>query len=551
MSRRRSGFVAGWLAGLLVGLLVTGAGFAAEPRDCGGVLLRELAPMVGLDFVHVRGASGEKHLPETMGAGVAWLDYDGDGWLDLYLVQSGPFPAEGDGSLRGRLYRNLDGRRLVDVGERAGARHHGYGQGVLATDLDGDRVTDLVVSTFEGEQLLAGGVDGAFRAAADRLVVSQPGWSSSVAAADADGDGDLDLYVTRYVEYDPAAPIFCGDPESGEREYCDPSLFRGAADRFYVNDAGRFVDRTAAAGLAGATGRGLGVVFTDLDGDRRADLYVANDLTPNHLFRNAGGGRFEDVSLLSGAAVNRDGKPEAGMGIAVGEYSGDAAPDLLVTNFDVETNTFYRAVGGLAYEDVSAASGFGTPSFNHLAFGIVSTDLDGDGVEDVYVANGHIFERPARDNVSFRQPDQVLLGDGRGGFRAVRCAVLEARPTVARGLAAGDFDNDGDADLAVQENGGPARLLGNATPRRDWLGVHLVGRSPNTEGVGARLTLEGGERTQRRWVVAGSSYQSTSDRRMLFARAAGPDRALEIEWPSGRTVRFVAPPIDGYLVVPE
>jgi hypothetical protein len=250
-----------------------------------------------------------------MGAGVAWLDFDGDGWLDLYAVQSGMYPPTGE-PVQDGLFRNRGDGTFDNVSDRAGARHRGYGQGVLAADFDGDGATDLLVLAAGPVTLLHIRGDGTFEDRTARSGLgSATGWSSAAAAADADGDGDLDLYVVRYLEYDPAAELFCGDAKTGVREYCDPSLFQGEPDRYYRNRGdGTFEDATAAAGLSGANGRGLGVMFTDLDADGDPDLYVANDLTLNFLFANRGDGTFEDLSLLSGAAVNRFGKPEASMG---------------------------------------------------------------------------------------------------------------------------------------------------------------------------------------------------------------------------------------------
>lgn len=520
-------------------------------KRCGPLALRDVTEAAGVAFRHERGGRGEKHLPETMGAGVAWLDFDGDGWLDLYLVQSGPFPPDGSAAAGNRLFRNIGDGRFVDVTAKSGAGHRGYGQGAVAADVNGDGWPDLYLANYGPDALLVNQRDGTFVDRTQASSLGLDGWSSSAAFADADADGDLDLYVARYVDYDPDEPIFCGDPETGERRYCDPSLFVGSDDRYFVNDGdGKFQDATEAAGLGAADGRGLGVVFTDLDGDGHPDVYVANDETLNFLFRNLGSGRFEDLSLASGTAANRDGKPEGGMGIAVGDVDGDHDPDLAVTNFDVETNTLYRNLGATLFEDVAAASGFGMPSFNLLAFGIVLVDFDLDSDLDFYVANGHIFERPVRENVTYEQRGQILLGDGRGRFSELRCRFLDARPMVARGLAAADFDNDGDPDLAILENGGPATLLENGTGG-DWVGVALRGAPPNSEAVGSRVTLRSDRGRQARWILAGDSYQSSSDRRALFGLGDSSAEALEITWPSGRIRRLVKPPPSGYLVVPE
>jgi enediyne biosynthesis protein E4 len=526
---------------------------APAPSPCGPVRLVDVAAEAGIAFRHLRGGTGARHLPETMGAGVAWLDFDGDGWWDLYLVQSGPFPPDGSAAAANRLFRNLGDGRFEDVTERAGVGDRGYGQGVLAADLDGSGLPDLYLPSFGPDVLLRNRGDGTFEDATAAAGLGDGGWGSSAAAADLTGSGHLDLYLTRYVEYDPAEELFCGDLEAGRRDYCDPTLFAGAADRLYRNRGdGTFEDVTARAGLGGADGKGLGVVLVDLDGDLAPEIYVANDLTSNLLFRNRGDGTFEDVSLLSGTAANREGAYEAGMGIAVGDVDGDGRPELAVTNFDVETNTLYRNLGELGFEDVSAASGFGLPSFNLLGFGIVFADLDGDGHLDVYAANGHIFETPRRENVAYAQRDLLLLGDGRGGFREVRCPELERSPQVGRGLAAADYDHDGDPDLAVQNSDGPALLLRNEGAGRSWLGVHLRGRGGNTEGVGARAALATCAGVQTRWVLAGDSYQSSSDKRLLFALPPGAEPlALEVVWPSGRRQRLPAPPLGRYLRLDE
>lgn len=523
----------------------------AETFACGPTTWAEVATSSGIDFIHDRGTTAAKHLPETMGAGLAWLDFDGDGWWDLYLVQSGAFPPVRDARARNRLFRNLGGRQFADVTETTGTGDLGCGQGVVAADVDGDGGTDLFVTNF-GTNVLFINDRGRFvdRTAAADLQLE--GWSSSAALADADGDGDLDLYVSRYVEYDPNHELFCGDAESGEREYCDPSLFLGATDRFYENQGhGTFADTTAPAGFSGAGGRGLGVLFADLDDDLLPEVYVANDLNPNLLFRNLGRGRFEEISLFSGTAVNREGKPEAGMGVAIGDVDGDLDPDLVVTNFDVETNTFYRNLGELLFEDVSSISGFGLPSFNLLVFGVVLADLDGDGNLDAYTATGHIFDQPKRENVLFAQRDQLLMGDGAGGFIEVRCEALEQRPTVGRGLAGADFDNDGDVDLGTQENGGPFSLLRNEADPQEWLGVILRGAAPNVEGVGAQVTVTSGSKRLVRWVVAGDSYQSSSDRRVVFGLVDRQAASVEVRWRSGKRQRLDSPQSNRYLVISE
>jgi enediyne biosynthesis protein E4 len=555
------------------------------------------AAAAGIDFVHDAGARGEKHLPETMGSGAAWLDYDGDGWLDLYLVQSGPFPPDGSPPAANRLYRNLGPQlggalvsvvpRFEDVTARAGdAGDRGYGQGVLAADFDGDGHVDLWVGNYGPDVILWNDGHGGF----ERQLLAAVGsdergynWSSSAAAADADGDGDIDLYVARYLEYDAAHGLFCGElgetAEGERREYCDPSLFLGQPDRFYWNRGERrFEEGASAAGIVDTEGKGLGVVFTDLDGDGAPDIYVANDVTLNSTFRNRlrdtssaspslPSPLFEDATLFSGAAVNRAGKPEAGMGVIAADFDRDGDPDLAVTNFDVETNTLYENQGGLFFEDVSARSGFGPPSFNLLGFGLVAVDFDLDGALDTYVANGHIFEQPRRENTTYRQRDLLLRGDGRGAFTTTPCAVSSQPPAVARGAAAADFDLDGDVDLVVTHIGASPFLLQNtvrsrhgatdtgARPPPAFVAVELLGQPTNTQAIGAVVTLEQGRVHQRRWVQAGDSYQSSSERRQVFGLvSASPDGALpvlDVTWPSGRRQRVVVPRLDTHLRLVE
>ncbi len=539
------------IALILLGLATIVTPVAADGELCGGLWLRDVAAESGLEFDHATGAVGAKHLPETMGAGLAWFDYDLDGRLDLYVVQSGPFPPSGAAAARNRLFRNLGGGRFAEVTDAAGAGDPGYGQGVVAADVDGDGFVDLYVSNFGPDVLLRNRGDGTFVDDTSRAGLGLSGWSASAAFGDADRDGDLDLYVTRYVEYDPALDVFCGDPESGRRRYCDPTLFRGATDRYYRNlGRGRFEVATDDAGFGEADGKGLGVVFTDLDGDGFPDVYVANDLTINLLYHNRGDGTFEAQSLISGAGLNRDGKAEAGMGLAVGDVDGDGDPDLMVSNFDVETNTLYENLGRLEFRDVAAESNFGPPSFNLLGFGLILGDLDLDGDLDAYTANGHIFERPNRDTTAYAQPDLLLLGDGEGGFRPAVCGPAFDSRYVGRGLAAADYDDDGDLDIAVVNNGGPLQLLRNDGPRREWLGVSLTGRPPNTEAVGARVSVDSGSRTQVRWVQAGQSYVSSNDRRLLFGFVAGETpRKVTIDWPDGSSAAIEAPDSRRYLHV--
>lgn len=547
MTRRGACTVVGALAWLAsIGLPADGAGCE------GRLLLRGAAEDAGIVFVHDRGATGGKFNPETMGAGAAWIDYDGDGWLDLYLVQSGPFPPNGAEAAANQLFRNLGDGRFENVTRSSGAGDRNYGQGVVASDVDGDGLTDLFLANYGPDRFLANRGDGTFEDRTEASGLGADGWSSAAALGDVDRDGDLDLYLVRYLRHTPDGEIFCAHPETGVRGYCDPSVYEGKPDRFFRNlGDGRFEDATDESGFAGADGKGMGALFVDLDGDQWLDLYVANDMTWNFLFWNKGDGTFEDLSLMSGTAVSREGLPEAGMGVTVGDVDGDLDPDLAVTNYDVQTNTLYRNDGDLRFEDASAASGFGLPSFNLVGFGLVLSDFDLDGHLDAYVANGHTIEQPARESVHYRQPDFLLMGDGRGGFTLDECAV-PADETVSRGIAVADYDNDGDPDVAVQRSGGPLSLYRNEATAGEWVGIELHGAAANTKGVGARVVLTTDRGDLVRWVLAGDSYQSSSDPRVHFGVARGTEIArLVVDWPSGRRQIVTAPDTGRYYHLME
>ena len=549
-----------WWSSLMVGglLVVSTKASPAQQDACRGTALTEAADETGILFVHDRGETGNFYNPETMGSGVAWFDYDGDGWLDCYLVQSGPFPppAEGRAAATNQMFRNTGDGGFEDVTARTGAGEMGYGQGVLGADFDGDRMPDIYLANWGVDRLLMNRGDGTYE---DRTTESgievegASGWSSGAALGDADRDGDLDLYLVIYVEHDPENEPFCLHPSTGERWYCGPSPFEPKMDIFFRNQGGAvFEDETLEAGFETANGKGLGVLFVDLNDDQWPDVYVANDMTFNLLFVNKGDGTFEDLSLMSGVAVSRDGMPEAGMGVAIGDVDGDGDADLAVANFDVQTNTLYINQGDFFFEDNSAASGFGAASFNYVGFGLVMADFNRDGNMDFFNGTGHTVEISPRANVYYEQPDVLLLGDGMGNFSEPDCPLPNQRPSVSRGVAYADYDNDGDPDVGIQRSGRAFSLLRNDTRAGSWLGLRLWSDTPNSEGVGAVVSLRTSKGVQKRWVIAGSSYQSSSDIRVLF----GFDKdakihEVEILWQSGKVQQIHQPPLESYLTVRE
>ena len=520
-----------------------------EPRDPETadtpMLFRDVSKAMGIDFVHRHGGTGRKYLPETMGSGACALDYDGDGWMDLYLVQSGRLPGADSASplIGNRLYRNDGGRRFVDVTEQTGTGDTGYGMGAVAGDIDNDGDVDIYVVNFGPNVLYRNNGDGTFEDDTLRAGLGDDSWGSSAALLDADGDGDLDIYLVNYLEFSVATHVDCGQPDQGKPAYCHPDVYPMAADVFYRNDGdGTFTDATAEAGLTDTTGKGLGVVVADLDGDDRPDIYVANDSTPNFLYRNLGEGKFEETGLLDGVSHNDDGKTEAGMGVDIGDVNGDGHPDVFVTNLTQETNSLYLgSKDGFTY--ATREAGLYTPSFRFLGFGTDLADLDNDGDLDISVANGHVIDNVElfNDGFTWKEPGQVFLNDGAGRFTELPPADCGdfAVPRVGRGLVSVDFDNDGGLDLLVTHNDHPAVLYRNMLPERGrWIGFHLVGTNGSSDAVGARVTVEhaGGHHTEEKKL--GGSYQTSHDPRLHFGLgdSTGSVR-VTIRWPGGTESR--------------
>lgn len=527
--------------------LVLGAAVPA-PSPC-PVVFEDVARQAGITFVHDRGATPEHRLPETMGSGMAWLDFDNDGRMDLFVVQSGKLP-QGDS---GRLYRNEGNGVFVDVTEKAGLRTKLYGMGAAAADFDNDGWTDLYVTGFGRNVLYRNNGNGTFTDVTERSGVGGSGWSTSAAWADFDGDGLLDLVVARYVDTAPEGTFFCGDPSTKRRDYCDPQLYPPMPPLLFHNDGGgKFSDISAASGLAKATGKGLGVVVSDLDGDGKPDIYIVCDTTMNLYFHNLGKNRFDDDSLASGLGVNVNGRPQGGMGVDAGDLDGDGRLDVGVTNFEAELNTFFANIGDGVFEDRSAASGFGGPSFAYSGFGLNFFDAGNRGALDAFIANGHVLDKPKLSVATRAERPFLMVNDGKGRFREQVCGEPFRRTYVARGSAVADYDDDGFPDVAMLPSGGPLVLLHNGGNGNAWVGVRLKGSKSNREGIGALLTLVTDRGKQVREVKAGGSYLSTSDPRVLFGLGAGARvERLEIVWPSGirQTVREL--PLKKYTLVRE
>ena len=496
----------------------------------------------GLDFTHTSGASADKHLVETMGSGAVFVDYDSDGWLDVFLVDGGSFadPAVARRA-RHRLYRNRGNGTFEDATERSGIRHREYGMGACAGDADGDRRPDLYITNFGANTLYRNRGDGTFADVTATARVGDPRWSAGCAFADLDRDGDLDLWVTNYLDADPRRSPFCGSERPGGRFYCHPLKFEPLPNTLYRNDGrGVFTDVSAASGIGRLKGNGMSVVVGDYDDDGWADVFVANDSVPNFLFRNEQNLRFSETALATGVAVATDGMPRAGMGIDTGDYDADGRVDLVITNLDFQMHTLYRGLAKGLFGNATTESGIGFPTLPFVGFGVLFLDFDNDTQLDIAIANGHVLDNAPlfRTGSTYRQRKLLFRNTSLRRFTEIGRTTGTAFSVerVGRGLAAGDVDNDGDLDLIVTNNGEPAELLRNDGGNRGTALLVRLRGTRNADGIGARIRVTTGGRMQTRDVKAGSSYLSQSDLRAHFGLGAATtiDR-LDVQWPTGAT----------------
>lgn len=514
---------------------------------------RDDARSAGLDFTFQNGETAIRQIPVTMSGGLALLDYDGDGWLDVYCVQGGPFPPDPSRRAGGdRLFRNRGDGTFEDATEAAGIPRlsRGYGHGVAVGDYDNDGRPDLFITRWRGYALYRNRGDGTFeeRTTAAGLDGDRD-WPTSAAFADLDNDGDLDLYVCHYLKWDADNPRICREPQTGAYISCSPRIFPALPDHLFRNDGGRFVDITAEAGIRDGDGRGLGVVAADFDGDGWVDLFVSNDQSANYLFRNLGGCRLEEVGHVAGVAGNAEGGYQAGMGVACGDLDNDGRLDLAVTNFYGESTTLYQNLGGAYFSDRTAASGLASASRFLLGFGASFLDADNDGRLDLLTANGHLDQLPGTPH---KMPMQLLRGDGtRFQDWTSKAGPALSAARIGRALAIGDLDNDGRVDALVLDHGGPLGYLHNqAAAGGRFISLRLEGTRCNRDAVGARVEITVAGRRRFQWRIGGGSYQSASDPRLHFGLGTASDiERLEVVWPSGCRQQFTNLAVDrGYLI---
>jgi enediyne biosynthesis protein E4 len=549
----------------IVGPAILTGGSVLSPRFAVGqasprVLFDQVpASQSGIFWRHANGRSAEYYLPETTGAGCAFLDYDNDGWMDIYLVNSGvcdffsPNPR-----LRNALYHNNRDGTFTDVTEKAGVAGGGYGMGVAVGDYDGDGWPDIYLTQYGRSILYRNNRNGTFSDVTEKAGVAAPGWASSAVWFDYDNDGRLDLFVCRFVDFDKSKNKFCGNEHTNERYYCVPTAYEPTKSWLFHNSGdGTFTDVSQESGIAKVPGKAWGVVATDVNNDGWTDLFVANDTAPNFLFLNKGG-KFEEAGVKAGVAYSMEGRPRSGMGVDSADFYQRGWQDLFVTNVDQEMYSFYRNNGDLTFDDMSGPTGLGRLTRLMSGWGVKFFDYDNDGDLDLIIANGHPDDKIEKHStrVSYREP--LLLFHHEGG--TLKNMGPAAGPTftetfAARGMAIGDFNNDGAIDILVAVNDGAPLLLRNtADAGNHWLGIRLVGKTANPDAIGAKITWQAGDLVRSRLKISGGSYLSSHDPREVLGigKRTKIDK-LEFRWPrpSTRVEDFTDLPIDRYVTIVE
>ena len=542
---------------LLALVLAINFAVAQKPPARTAITFEEVPATVSkITWTHDNAQSPERQLPETVGAGCAFLDFDNDGWMDIYFVNSGPSdffvpPAP----LKNALYRNNRDGTFTDVTDKAGVAGGKFGMGVAAADYDGDEKVDLYVTNYGPNILYRNNGNGTFTEVTEKAGVSAPGWSTCATWFDYDNDAKLDLFVSRFVLYDKTQNPLCTDETLKRRYYCVPRFFKPQPSRLFRNKGdGTFQDVSRESGIAEHPGKSFGAVATDVNNDALLDLFVANDTMPNFLFVNKGAGKFEEIGLSAGVAYGEAGRPRSGMGVDATDFDGDGWQDLFVANIDHEFFSLYRNEKELIFTD---QPGEIAPSTQLLSgWGLKFFDYDNDGDPDLFLVNGHpddmIESRVPR--VRYKEPLLMFENTGRA-FKDVSASAgtVFSKVFSGRGMALGDFDNDGDADVLTSNNGEPPLLLrNNGGNRNNWVGLHLVATKSNPAAIGTVISWQSGTVKRSRLKTGGGSYLSSHDpREILGAGAATKIDSVEIRWPSGKVDRLMNPPLNKYVRVVE
>jgi hypothetical protein len=518
------------------------------------------SPASGISWVHVNGKSPEKYLPETTGGGCAFLDYDNDGWMDIYLVNGGKCDFYSpDPPLRNALYRNNRDGTFTDVTQKAGVAAGGYGQGVAVGDYDGDGFPDMYVTQYGRSILFHNNGDGTFTDVTEKAGVAAPGWASSAVWFDYDNDGLLDLFVCQFVRFSKETNKPCGVHEDGKRHYCIPKIYEPMPSwLFHNNGDGTFTDVSKSSGISSRLGKAWGVVAADINNDGWMDLFVANDTVANFLFVNGGKGKFSEMGTEAGVAYSANGKARSGMGVDAADFNEDGWQDLFVANLDREDFAIYRNNRDGTFDDLAVPTGIAKATRAMSGWGLKFFDYDNDGDLDLLLANGNPDDliTALHGESAFQEPLMLFHGNGKS-FENVsaKSGPLFSTAISARGLAIGDFNNDGAVDVLISvNNGAPLLLRNNAGRRNRWLGIRLIGKKCNRDAVGAQVTYQAGDLKRGRMKVGGGSYLSSHDPRMVLGLGSR-DKVdwVEVKWPlpGGGTQRFVNPPVDRYITVTE
>lgn len=536
---------------ILVGILAV---LGAAPPTA-GPMFTDVTAQAGIHFTHNSGRAGKKYLPETLGAGCAFFDADGDGWQDILLINSKDWTPRGRKSLPA-LYRNNHNGTFTDITAGSGLDVEMYGLGVAIADYDNDGRDDVYITALEGDRLFHNDGNGKFRDVTKAAGIQNSSFGTSAAWLDYDRDGKLDLFVANYVQWEPKIDLFCS-LDGAAKSYCTPESYKGTRSRLFHNlGGGRFEDVAEKAGVGDPTSKSLGVTVFDYNGDGWPDIFVANDTQPNKLYRNNGNGTFAEEGMTAGVAYGEDGVARGAMGADSGDYDRSGRPHLLVGNFSNQMLGLYHNEGNGLFVDEAPSSAVGRASLLSLAFGVFFFDYDLDGYPDIFAGNGHIEEEigKVQPKVSYREAPLLFRNLGNHKFENVTAQMGAPfnRPIVARGAAFADFDHDGDLDLLISTNHGPAYLFRNDGGNRNhWLCVRLTGTKSNRDGIGAVVRVQSAGGKQWNTVRSGSSYCSQSDLALTFGLGKDTGASLQVEWPSGSKQQIGNVAADQFLAIDE